>query len=393
MQQRLTEIRSLTGLRGVAALYVLLFHYFPPSTAASPGHPLTNVLHHGYLAVDLFFILSGFVMAMNYSHMFASGWSKAAYRRFLGRRIARIYPLYLATVIAGFLLVIAGWLRYLHAAPLGVALCLNLTMTQVWGLVPSFDSPAWSISAEWAAYLLFPALLVPTMFRRASIGWLSALISAATLAALSVQQASLGHDFNLREPLNLSDPWCALPVVRCVAEFTLGILAFRLAATPFGRHLASSRWLAPAVCVAALMLLAIPQSDLAVALLFPFLVISLASEAHVPGRLLAWAPAEFIGKLSFSIYLTHKLFYGLLNAIYLRAHAAGLPHAQSLAAIICISLTFPLAFAAYRTIEVPGRRWMRALFESTAAASAIHSHPLRKPETAPANALSATILD
>jgi peptidoglycan/LPS O-acetylase OafA/YrhL len=92
------------------------------------------------------------------------------------------------------------------------------------------------------------------------------------------------------------------------------------------------------------VLLSIPKSDLSVVLVVPLLVIALTSDSNVLGRIFAWAPAESLGKLSFSIYLVHKLLFGLENGIYVRSHAAGL-------------------LTAYRTIEVPGRRWLRTLFE------------------------------
>ena len=84
-----SEIRALTGLRGIASLYVVLFHYFQPLPLV--GY-LRTLLGHGYLAVDLFFVLSGFVMALNYGSRFAAGAHWPEYRLFLCRRFARVYP-------------------------------------------------------------------------------------------------------------------------------------------------------------------------------------------------------------------------------------------------------------------------------------------------------------
>jgi peptidoglycan/LPS O-acetylase OafA/YrhL len=173
------------------------------------------------------------------------------------------------------------------------------------------------------------------------------------------------HDYNLGAPLNLNGYWLALPVLRCLPEFTLGLLAFRFARTGAGQRVADNAWIAAATCLAAAVLLALPMSDLAVVLLFPVLVVSLSSSEHLPGRILSSPPAELIGNLSYSIYLTHKLAYGLLGWVYERAHAAGIPHAQTVAAAVCIALTFPLAYVAYRTIEIPGRRRLRAFFEGS----------------------------
>jgi peptidoglycan/LPS O-acetylase OafA/YrhL len=358
------EIKSLTGLRGVAAIYVVVFHFLSPSPLHAFSNPFKTFVVHGYLAVDLFFILSGFVMALNYSRMFASGWSMAAHRKFLGRRIARIYPLYFAATIAGFLLAMLGWVHSLNVAPPGLALLLNVLMVQVWGCVQSFDSPGWSISAEWFAYLIFPLLVIPTLFRKPLWGWALAGASAMILALLSALPASfhLGG-YPQGALLAFSDPWFALPLLRCVPEFMLGLLAYRLAATPFGQSLGSRRWLSPVLCLAGLALLATPGMDLAVVLLFPLLVISVASGTHAPSRVLGSPPAQLLGTLSYSVYLTHFLMVGVLQWVYAFARTSGLAHAHVVAAAVVIPLTFAVAYIAYRCIEVPGRQWLRVAFE------------------------------
>src|SRR5664279_1371501 len=132
-------------------------------------------------------------MALNYGQMFENGWSKAAYLKFLGRRVARIYPLYFVGTAVGFLLVVMHWSGYESGAPLGLALCFNLIMVQAWGLVQSFDVPGWSISAEWAAYLFFPALLAPTLFCRRRLAWASVIISIGVLGTLCLLPPSLVH--------------------------------------------------------------------------------------------------------------------------------------------------------------------------------------------------------
>jgi peptidoglycan/LPS O-acetylase OafA/YrhL len=237
-------------------------------------------------------------------------------------------------------------------------------MFQTWGLVSSFDSPEWSVSAEWAAYLLFPALLIPTLFWKSRWGWIAAFLSTGTLALLC---AFPPHDYNLSQPLNIAEPGFALPVVRCISEFVLGLLAFRMAATPFGRFIAASRWIAPALFLLTVALIAIPKTDLAAVLLFPVVIVALSSGDDIVSRALSSAPALLLGKLSFSIYLTHKLFLGVLFWLDGRARLAGLAHAHLYAVAACIMLTGIVATIAYHTIEVPGRRWIRSLFEGPLA--------------------------
>jgi len=372
-----TEIRSLTGLRGLAALYVVVFHYFfglPSSNA------ITTFMAHGYLAVDLFFVLSGFVMALNYAHLFAGGPSAGAYRTFLGRRLARIYPLYLAATVAGFILVVAGGLRYPHI-PLVPALAANVLAVQTWGFVPSFDQPAWSISAEWAAYLLFPILLIPTLFRKPGTAWISAAVCVATLAALCLlPQALVAGQHGADAPLDFHLPWLALPVARCVPEFVLGLLAYRLAMTSTGRVLGSNRWIVPCIALLTLALLTLLRTDFAVILLFVVITTGLVdsrakcwqSAPHQIGRLLASAPANVLGKLSYSVYLTHELLAAALNwfSTTVRVHAPDIARQENFGVAIGLALTlltFPIAYAAYKTIELPGRRWLRAILERRAA--------------------------
>jgi peptidoglycan/LPS O-acetylase OafA/YrhL len=158
--------------------------------------------------------------------------------------------------------------------------------------------------------------------------------------------------------------------LRCLPEFALGLLAYRLAATPFGLGVGSSRWIAPLVCLITFAALALPGTDLVVVTLFPLLLICLASGPHLPGRILASPPAQFAGTISYSIYLTHDLLTGLLNWIHQRVHSAGLAHAQTYAAATGIALTLPIAWLAYRIIEAPGRRWLRGRFEDERIESA-----------------------
>ena len=355
-----SEIKAITGLRGAAAVYVMIYHY---AIGMPLSNPATTLIAHGYLAVDLFFVLSGFVMALNYGRMFRSGCSMPVYLRFLGRRIARVYPLYAVATVAVCVLVALGGLDLPHVADIPAVVGLNLLMVQSWGLAVSLDGPAWSISAEWAAYLLFPVILTPCLFRRAWSAWAVGVACVAALAVLCALPPGLNHKPFPEMLLDLHESAFGLPVLRCLPEFALGVLAFRLSATPPGLALARSSWMAAAVCGAILALLMLPRTDFAVVLLFPLLVLCLMSDRHAPGRLLASRPFMMLGELSYSIYLTHDLMGGLLGRVHEAIGAMGWPHAQSYAAGVGIVLTLLCAYLSYTLIELPGRRWLRQVFE------------------------------
>ena len=86
------EIRSLTGLRGIAACFVVIFHFY--HVILNKGR-IGTALNHGYMAVDMFFMLSGFVLALTYQRDFLSRGSLRKHFNFLYKRLSRIFPLYI----------------------------------------------------------------------------------------------------------------------------------------------------------------------------------------------------------------------------------------------------------------------------------------------------------
>ncbi len=165
------EITALTGLRIVAAVWVVLFHFRPMlgdvSTDFRDG--LAPVLNCGAQGVDLFFILSGFVLTYNYLDRMGRSWSTRATLHFLWLRLARVWPVYLVTLHIAALWVIftlhVGHVPSPDAAQLtAISYVRQILLVQLW-FVPffddsSWDGPAWSISAEWLAYVLFAVMVL-----------------------------------------------------------------------------------------------------------------------------------------------------------------------------------------------------------------------------------------
>jgi len=356
------EIRPLTGLRGIAALYVMAYHY---TIGLGYSSHAATLMSHGYLAVDLFFCLSGFVMAISYAHMFEGSWTRTKYFRFIGRRIARVYPLYLVATLAAFVLILAGGLAAPASSPLTLVrnVVLNLTMTQTWGFADSFDGASWSLSAEWAAYLIFPILLVPTLQRRPSVAWLTVGACMAIVALLPALKGFAGDRNEAHALLDIFEPNLALPVLRCIAEFTMGLVAYRIASTRAGRWLSHSRWAAPAVLTVMIAMLTVADADAAIVTMFVACLIAMSSESNGPARWLSSPLPQLAGRLSYGIYLTHLLFSGLVSATYARAQALGLTHAHTYGAVAGILATLIASSLLYANVEVPARRALRHLFD------------------------------
>jgi len=356
------EIRSLTGLRGIAAIHVVIFHYF---LGLPMSNPVTTFISHGYLAVDLFFVLSGFVMALNYSYLFRSTVSLRDYGTFLGRRLARVYPLYAVTTVCALLLLWAGWLKSDYA-PHWADLISNLFMVQAWGFGESLNGPGWSISTEWAAYLLFPLLLVPASFRGLRVAFGFGALCVGGLLVLCLLPTAMTHNTNPVAILDFHDARHGLSLCRCIPEFSLGMTAFRFSSTARIRSLTGKAWPVMVLSCLSIVLLAVPRADLLFVLTLPFLLIALSNGEHLPQRILGSAPIMLSGVLSYSIYLVHQLLSGVLNWTDRAAARRGLHHAESYAAAVCMVLTLLLAWPMYQWIEAPGRRWLRKVFGGAA---------------------------
>jgi peptidoglycan/LPS O-acetylase OafA/YrhL len=346
-------IAALTGLRAVAAVWVVLFHYRADVLTLAPAlRPLEPLMAAGYLGVDVFFVLSGFVLAYNYADPL-SRWRTTEVRGFLRNRLARVWPVHLVTLhldllqaaVIGTLGVTAGGHRRTAAA-----YAENLTMTHTWwNDRPSFNAPAWSISAEWAAYLCCPLLLLLlARVRRAST---AALLAAAGYALM----------------LTVFALW-ALPngnvahagMLRLAAEFCAGLLLLRV----FQRR---PQWLGrltvPLGAVTAAVALWVPgarQGYRVAPALWP-LVICVALDDGPLGRLLAGRTFVFWGEASYSLYMTHVLLAPSLHAVLDPADVAGSTWpARALTLGAYAAALAAAAVLLHRFVELPARRALRA---------------------------------
>jgi peptidoglycan/LPS O-acetylase OafA/YrhL len=339
----------------LAACLVMLYHY----GSGNIGGPLAR---NGYLAVDLFFILSGFVMAMSYGHTFERGTFFASFGQFIGKRIARVYPLYL------LMTVIMGGCVYAGLDPLAPAfpphiVAANALMIQSWGVGMSIDQPAWSISTEWAAYILFPALLPIALRVKPSIqivtaGFCLGVILVMTwLPTEAVRAADFGgvarHGL-----LNIWDGATFWPVARCVAEFTLGMLAWRARQSAWLSRVVTAP-VATAIAVAALALWCVPGADVVTVAAFAMLVPVLAFQRGMAARVLGMRAPFVLGEWSYAIYLVHPVV-GLLIipvAALLTRHHVG--HGWSIAGLAAVPVTLIVSGALHYSFEKPARRWVR----------------------------------
>ncbi|MCV7409653.1 acyltransferase [Mycobacterium florentinum] len=378
------EIKALTGLRIVAAVWVVLFHFRPMLSDISPDfrENLAPVLNCGAQGVDLFFILSGFVLTWNYLDRMGRSWSTRETLHFLWLRLARVWPVYLVTMHLAALLVILS--LHVGHTPLpevsdltAISYIRQVLLVQLW-FEPffdgtSWDGPAWSISAEWLAYLLFGVLAL-VIFRMKLATRARTLMWLAVLASLPpvVMLLASGHFYT---------PWSWLP--RIVTQFTAGALACaavrRLRLTDRGRHIAGylSVLLLAAVVGVLYWFNAHPISGVVendsggvVDALFVPLVITLAVGLGSLPRLLSTRVMVYGGQISFCLYMVHELVHTswgwAVENFKLTPWESDSPWKWNVLGLFAIALA--LSSLLYHVVEEPARRWMRRMVDVRPAA-------------------------
>ena len=346
------EILALTSLRGVAALGVVIFHFRDQFGSAIDLDKYTVFFSRGYLLVDFFFVLSGFVIALSYTHFFAGGFSANKYGVFLAKRLGRIYPLHIV-VLAGFVLSEAA--KYLVATsanpPFSVntfnALIANILLIQAWGIFDHFtwNHPAWSISTEWFAYLIFPFLAAVLSKARSytAIG----VVVAACLAELAWLERYTGGD----TPVSLF-------LLRCIPSFVLGMVVYRLGL--FMPHrmqeiLASNSAFATSLLLA-VVTIALPVSDVvAIGAFFLTVLTGSVSRGRVAAAL-SKGPLYFLGVISYSIYLVHTLLQRVWQMLFQVVWHSHIGTAEAwIVFFVLVSAVIAVSKITYDLIEKPGR--------------------------------------
>ncbi|MGH7044004.1 MAG: acyltransferase family protein [Acetobacteraceae bacterium] len=350
------EIRALTGVRGIAAMLVAVYHLNGPHVPLPmrlPGAAGTLV-GHGYLAVDLFFVLSGYVMALSYGNM-VRRFAWPPYCKFLIRRIARVYPLFIVLTAIIALGLFTGISHEPQPGRLGPAFLLNALMLQSWfGSGWSLDVPAWSISAEWAAYVVFPLLATFALFGTRRTAVLLFLVAIASVVAIATIPAI---ELRRTGPLDIYVPGPTL--VRCLAEFSLGLLTYRASGNAAVCAAVERWWVGLLLAAGIIGFMAAGDYDLAVVALFPPLVLALAVGKGPVQRFCALPPIFLLGELSYAIYLLHSRFIRVRDVLEAKLHPLASAAAPVIANLLVYALIVAVAWVLYSGLERPARAWVR----------------------------------
>ena len=342
------HLKQLTALRYFAALWVVFYDYWPHLTGSAPP-----VIASGHLGVELFFVLSGFILAHVYLEAFGSGTGR--YLDFLWARLARIYPVHLAILIGLILLVVGGRLGGLDIGrQLAVVSSLpaQILLLQAWGLSPhgGWNHPSWSISAEWFAYLTFPALAF-VYWRLKTRPWLAVGLSLILLAGLN-----LGFQHLTGQPLTAATiVWGALRIVPC---FALGCAIWLVWSSGWPKTTRASWVLSSGGLASVLLLTLSPLPDWLTVPGFAALILGLAGLARAGSRRMTAPLLVYLGEVSFAVYMVcipwQLVFMGL--AAKLTGGGDRLPWPLWLLLVAGVT---PAAMVVHHLVERPAREAMR----------------------------------
>jgi peptidoglycan/LPS O-acetylase OafA/YrhL len=349
--QKQSRFSALDGLRGFAAMGVFFFH-----GADIVGFKVAS----GYLAVDFFFCLSGFIIAAAYERRLLAG---EAFSSFMTARLTRLYPVYLLGTAIGLLIVITALLLSgTRVEPLGLVTSLALGLVFLPSppeLVQSFATnsfpfvmPAWSLSGEIVANVVYAATvrflrIVPLVL------FLLLTLSFLVYAALSFGSLDLGAD------------WVTMAggFVRSFFSFFAGVLVFRLRPCSF----VLPAWMGW-VCIVGLI--AVLQADVgagvsraaydlaAATIIFPALILAASAVSEEPRNS---AIFSFLGAASYPLYILHRAFLIWVRAALINFGVA----ADSVPQVFWI-VAFALVVLASARVEMAYERpvigWLRAKF-------------------------------
>ena len=339
------HVGALTAVRGIAAWWVVCYHFREFAPSGLPG-PVEILLGNGHHAVDLFFILSGYVIGLNYLRRMVS-LNIASIVQFYLLRLARVYPLHLFMLIIFLANPIV--ITYFSAAGVPGAryewgyFVLSILLIQNWGFTDAlaWNVPAWSISTEFFAYLLFPFLAASIPARQRGV--------TGSLALIGVCLGAIALIFGLQGK-GLGEDIARLGLVRCVIEFAIGMLLCQVV----GRlREVSSLGLPCALAAMALYascLFGLPDYGV-VPLAWTLLVFALAQPRAIPSRVLNLRWLIAVGTVSYSTYMVH---YFVRDWVKFTMVTENGPDVVACAAYL--GATALASIILYRMVEVPGRQ-------------------------------------
>jgi peptidoglycan/LPS O-acetylase OafA/YrhL len=351
---RKPPLPALTGVRTLLAVNIMFFHFTPPHM-----HYLYPLIDNSYVFVGFFFLLSGFILAYNYADRAATLDKRAFWRA----RFARLYPIYLLSLVISVSMLAAEWHARSHGQFLA-GLILTPLLLQGWSpwLATFWNTVAWTLSAEATFYFFFP-WIIRLRWPRTPGRLIALLLGIWALGLVPHTLYMLLNPDHLAGPANRYSygfwiralKYTPLPYgCTFLAGIALAKLHASLALTTRQRTAVAAASLTALALFFAFLVDRVPYILMHGGFLVPLfsaLVIGLSGQ-NIFAAAFAWKPIELLGQASYALFLLHFNFINLLRQYHIpeRLHLAALDPWISYAA------TLALAIAAMHFVERPARK-------------------------------------
>ncbi len=349
----------MTGVRGVAAIIIVIYHY-----GKFHLDHVSDVwdIPHGYLPVDLFFMLSGFVIGYVYRDNLHPEFS-SSYGNFLVKRFARLYPAYIVISALYALKIALGltgeetFARFDWLDVVG-----NLLLLTGWGLnIYPLIGVSWASSAELGSYFAAPVLMKYTLEK--NLRWCIACVVLALISIYLISTSGQGSS----GPLDVVDRNSVLPLCRAIIGFALGLATLRFAVYMDRLSVIVQDVLVIVILALMIALAVFTTEDLPIYLLFAPFIAVLSRDGRVAQALFGNRLVYHLGVISYSIYLFHPLF--LTFAERSSRHLGNNLTAYLLCTLAAFATIWLLSYLSYRFIEMPGRQFVIGLLSPRARAA------------------------
>ncbi|MEH2260076.1 acyltransferase family protein [Nostoc sp.] len=368
------HIKSLTSLRGIAALVVVLHHfssYGLPKTGSTLS-TYSNFFTNGYLWVDFFFILSGFIMTHVYAEDFYLKVSLNHYCSYLFSRFARIYPLHIFIIflfiglefVKAFLLNTSAFTGKFNLT----ALVANIFLLQAFDLKcppllwcnTYWNEPAWSISVEFFIYCIFPFLLLILLKKNHKIDLI--IYSFTLVSILMLITFTCGN----------LDTIIGIPsIARCGLECILGIITYKIYCRGNYKKHFNLNFLAIIAITWIILIMHYYWHDFRnihdwlILPAFSLLILSVSINNSLISNFLNSQLMLYIGTISYSIYMVHWFVLELLKVFWLykfhNVFCKGFTEYQQLIFLgVFLMIILLAASLTYRFVEVPARNYLKS---------------------------------
>ncbi len=357
------EIKSLTGIRGIAALWVVFLHYFE-SIYTNKDIYVNKLFSNGIIAVDMFFLLSAFVMCMAYSEEFKWSISLSAYKVFIKKRLARVYPAYFFWVIMFLLIFDFSNLKFDYTKIL-----VNLLLIQNLFTNSAIAGVFWSLSSEWIMYVIFPFLYFS--LHKIKIKHINLLLILVCIIGIYLLPSMNNYFIDFHRGLHMTPPSGFVGVVkgfnsvlRCFFAYVIGINLFLLIRNSFS--IVSGFWLRFFRYAAIIGLLLTPYFGKSVetyTFLFIYSIILIAVlylDKEKTDPIFESRTVYFLGQISYSIYLCHMFILVFVSILAKKFLSIQFDILQPYLVIGSLILLIPISYLSYIFVEIKTGLWLKS---------------------------------